>query len=373
MNRRIFRNQTVPHVLWQPRMEPWFSWHRQFGELSRQWDGKTVLDFYDALDCSMRYVHYYTHQPNPITVEYDPAVVIEQRTSGGKRHIVYRTPMGDLEMGLEWTVDRTWRTVRFPVATVDGLKAFRWLCRHMTYHYDEDSFLVGRAYVGERGEPQFWVPKSPYQALAQQWMTLPNLICALADDPKQVEATMAAIDDSYDALYEELTACPSLHILNFGENIHDQLISPAYWERYFVPFYEKRCAQLHKAGVYSHGHIDGFFHSLLPYLADIPWDGIEALTPTPQGDVTLDELAESIGDKVLLDGIPAVLFMPQYSMDELMGAVERIVDLFAPRLILGISDELPQGTDESVLDRVRAISTWCREHPNTGRRSPSGA
>ena len=90
--------------------------------------------------------------------------------------------------------------------------------------------------------------------------------------------------------------------------------------------------------------------------------GIEALTPLPQGDVTLDEMAEAMGDKILLDGIPAVFFMPQYSVEELMSAVERVVALFHPRLVLGISDELPEGTDETALERVELVSRWCREH-----------
>ena len=140
------------------------------------------------------------------------------------------------------------------------------------------------------------------------------------------------------------------------------MISPRYFERYFLPFYEKRVGQLHQAGIYSHVHIDGYFASLLPYLRDMPFDGYEALTPEPQGDVTLEQMAEHIGDKVLLDGIPAVLFMSTYPEDELMASVERIVELFAPRLILGISDELPEGCGVEGLERMRRVADWCRAH-----------
>ena len=76
--------------------------------------------------------------------------------------------------------------------------------------------------------------------------------------------------------------------------------------------------------------------------------------------VTMEEMAEHIGDKVLLDGIPAVLFMPQYSREELMAAVEKLVSLF-PRLVLGISDEVPEGTDEEAIERVAMIAYWCRK------------
>ncbi|MBC7237751.1 MAG: hypothetical protein H5T69_18065, partial [Chloroflexi bacterium] len=328
-------------------------------------------EFYDALGCSMRYIHYYTGSPDPVVRRFDDSVEFceELDEARGQGLYVYDTPHGQLVQRLVLTVDRTWRTVGFPVKTPADLRALTWLYRHTTYHFDADYFRQGSELMGERGEPQFWVPKSPYQALAQRWMKLPDLIYALADAPDTVHEAMRAIDDSYDPLYQEIVDSGLVHIVNLGENIHDQLLSPRYWEQYLLPFYEKRCGQLRAAGIYSHNHIDGYFRSLLPYLAEAPFDGIEALTPAPQGDVELEEIAEAIGDKVLLDGIPAVLFMPQYSLEELMAFVERVVALFAPRLVLGISDELPEGTDESVLERVAMISAWCREHPNRGTRA----
>ncbi len=172
--------------------------------------------------------------------------------------------------------------------------------------------------------------------------------------------TMRAIDESYDGLYEQLTGCDKLHILNFGENLHEALMGPRYFERYFFPFYEKRCAQLRGAGIYTHVHMDGYFHALLKYLRLLPFDGLEALTPVPQGDATLEEIKENIGDKILLDGIPAVMFLPMYTREELMATVEKIVALFHPRLVLGVSDEVPEGADEEAILRVQMVSEWCR-------------
>jgi hypothetical protein len=360
MNRRVFAGEPIPHVLFQPRMEPWFHWHKIFHQMPPRYRGMNVAEFYDDIDCSMRYLHYYTDMPDPVVRVFDEQVRVTDERDGKWGHIVYHTPLGDLVETIELTIDQTWRTVGFPVKTLDDLKALRWLYEHTTYQFSVGNFDKGSAFVGDRGEPQFWVPKSPYQALAQTWMKLQDLIYALADDPQVVEDTMRAIDGSYDTLYEEICASGRVKILNFGENIHDHLISPRYWQRYFVPFYQKRCAQLQKAGIYSHNHIDGYFRTLLPYLKDLPCEGIEALTPTPQGDVELEEMAQHIGDKVLLDGIPAVLFMPQYSREELMATAEKVVQLFSPRLILGISDELPEGTGGDAAERVRMVADWCR-------------
>jgi hypothetical protein len=94
---------------------------------------------------------------------------------------------------------------------------------------------------------------------------------------------------------------------------------------------------------------------LLQHLRDCSWDAIEAATPLPQGDVTLQEIKAGFGDLALLDGIPALFFLPQYSMDTLLECAQQVVDLFYPNLVLGISDELPPDGD---IERVRQIGEW---------------
>ena len=77
------------------------------------------------------------------------------------------------------------------------------------------------------------------------------------------------------------------------------------------------------------------------------------MTPIPQGDVTLEELKESIGDKILLDGIPAIMFLPQYSDEDLEELTLKVLKLFSPNLILGASDEVPPPAD---IEKVKLVS-----------------
>ena len=76
--------------------------------------------------------------------------------------------------------------------------------------------------------------------------------------------------------------------------------------------------------------------------------------------MTLDAIREHIGDKILLDGIPAVLFLDTYSREQLMETTERIIELFQPNLVLGISDELPPGAGEEAIERVRLVADYCK-------------
>jgi hypothetical protein len=362
---RVFGGEPLAAPLFQPRLEPWFHWHRIFGRLPPELADRGLRGLYEDLGVSMRYMQYYTGVPHPVVRELAPEVGLRELVHGDRRTIVYETPHGELVEDQERTVDRTWRTVGFAVRSRDDLRRLRWLFEHMTYSFDTALFEVGDRFVGDLGVPQFWVPKSPYQALAQQWIKLPDLVYALTDAPAEVEDVMKAIDASYDRLYEEMTAGGRLRIVNFGENIHEQLLSPRWFERYLVPFWTRRAGALRAAGVYTHVHIDGSFRNLLRFLRHLPFDGLEALTPKPQGDVELEEIREHIGDKILLDGIPAVLFLPTYPREAVLAAAEKIVALFHPRLILGVSDEVPEGAGLQAIERVRLVSDWCRRQTPT--------
>jgi hypothetical protein len=362
MNLAVFE-RTLPAagpVFFQPRVEPWFAWHKVMNQLPAEYQHTDVRGFMDALGVSMRHLPYYTDQPDPVRQFFGPEVKITKREEGDRSWTYYHTPHGQLVREHLKNEDQVWRTVRYPVQTRDDLKCLRWMYQHVTHGFDRQRFEVGDQFIGQRGIPQFWVPKSPYQHLAQWWMPIECLIYALADYPDEVEDAMRLIDDSYDGLYEQIPQHTDLvKIVNFGENLHDQLLGPEYIEKYLLPWYAKRSGQLRKAGIFTHVHIDGFCKILLRYLKDMAFDGIEALTPQPQGDVTLEEIKAHIGDKIVLDGIPAVLFMDQYSRDELMACVEKVVQLFHPRLVLGVSDEVPEGIGPEAIARVKMIQKWC--------------
>ena len=89
-------------------------------------------------------------------------------------------------------------------------------------------------------------------------------------------------------------------------------------------------------------------------------DGIEAITPVPQGDVTLEEMKEGLGDDMyLVDGIPAIYFDDIYPEETLVECVHKILDMFAPNLVLGISDEISSTGD---IERIRLVGKIVDEY-----------
>ena len=129
-------------------------------------------------------------------------------------------------------------------------------------------------------------------------------------------------------------------------------VTPDLFRRYMLRPYQRRCELLHRAGKFVHAHWDGDCRPLLPYAKDTGLDGIEAVTPIPQGDVTLEETKDALGEMFLIDGIPAIYFDKTFSEPTLIDCANRCIDLFAPNLILGISDEISSTGD---IERIRLV------------------
>lgn len=197
-----------------------------------------------------------------------------------------------------------------------------------------------------------FMPRVSIQHLYLDMMGVEQTIYALHDWQGEVDEFFSALHGYHMRLIDVINASPIM-LINYGDNLHCATLSPKLYEKYVFPFYLERSAKLHAAGKFISSHWDGDTKALLKYARTSGLDAIEAITPKPQGDVTLEEMKEALGDDVfLLDGIPAVLFNSTYTEDELLECAEKVIRLFAPKLILGISDELPAIGE---IERIRFV------------------
>jgi hypothetical protein len=136
-------------------------------------------------------------------------------------------------------------------------------------------------------------------------------------------------------------------------------LSPRIMEEWIIPEYHRRVDYLKRHGKFLHAHFDGNVKTLLPYLKMTKLAAIEALTPLPQGDVTIEEIKEAMGeDLILIDGIPMTDFLPDTPVDQLIKDMTKLVKMFSPNLILGVSDEISEICD---IEKIRLVSNFINE------------
>jgi len=354
----VFLREKIDKVVWQPRLEHWYNVNKTKATLPEKYRDKNILEIYDDVGASLRYYYGLStdiSQPQTfLKVKYRKGVKVEEIKKNSEIYIIYKTPLGELEgkkrLG-EWGC--SWHYIQYPVKRLSDLKILKYVLRNTLTEFDYEFYQQADKQLGKRGILQFYFDRSPLQNLLLFHMGIENTIYALHDYPKQMREFLKAAEEAQDQLYEVLERCP-VKVLNFGENIDARIDPPPIFEEYLFPYYKKRVDQLHKAGKFCHIHMDGSLKPLLPYIKEMRFDGIEAATPLPQGDVTLEELKEAMGETILLDGIPAIMFLSDYPLEKLEEFTFKLLQLFSPNLILGISDELPPPGE---IDRVRFVST----------------
>lgn len=352
LNLAIFQG-TADKVLWQPRLETWINHHRQNGTLPERYRDKDYFGIYDALGASVRYAASAGLQGynEPNDIEYRS----EQR---GDYYITYvKTPSGEIR-----TVHRDiWedgklknrRIAEFPVKTPQDLQVITDLVDRQQFRANQEAFKKAADAVGHRGEPTIFLSSSGFTELIKNHCGLPGTYYLLYDHQASVETYLEACDRRDDRMIDAALQLPC-KIFNLGDHATNEFTPPPILKRYLMPRWQHISDRLHASGRFVHTHWDGNSALMLPYLLDTRLDGVEALTPEPMGDMTLEQIKNAVQDKmVVLDLIRAIDFLPNFPVKEMLDFAKRVIDMFAPKLILGISDEISQVGE---IEKVEAIS-----------------
>lgn len=348
----VAKRRSGGRIIWQPRILCWLSDKRFAGELLPEpYEHLSLPDIYRNLHVSARIYDF-----NACYGKVLPPSVIErqEQLDEFRTRYVTETPVGTLT-----SIRRRSRSSpdsypeKWTLETEDDVRIAIWLEENSTWTWNQAAFdRLSKEWHG-LGAPTIFLPRVNVQSLYIDSMGVENAVYAMADFPDVTEAYFRALDESHDRLIDLINTSP-IEIINFGDNVHAGTLSPELFKKYVLPAYQHRTERLHTAGKFVHAHWDGDVKPLLPFAQDTGLDGIEAITPKPQGDVSLKEVRKYLGDRMfLIDGIAAVLFNDTYPEEELLRQTKECIDLFAPNLILGISDEISSTGD---IERIRAVA-----------------
>jgi len=355
----IMRHEPVDRVIWQPRLEHWYFTNKRLGRLPARYRDMSLLELYDDLDTSIRTYYFY----NPcIRTIYGEGVSFEVVEETPKRRVrLWKTPVGTLTQ-VDGKTEESSLCTEFPVKSIADLKVIEYLLTTRRFEFDHAKFAEAEALIGPRAAGVIYNVRIPLQRLYIEYMGFQNTIIALHEFPREMEAFIRLIEETDQQFYDMLKASP-LQVINFGDNVDANMLPPSLMRKYALPYYQRRTAELHAVGKQSFPHWDGALKGLMQFVPLCGFDGYEAFTPEPMGDIPLEEIAEAMGHEyVLIDGIPATHFLSPFTRKDVEEFALKVLDMFAPSLILGISDELPPGGD---IESVRLVSQIVRDYqPN---------
>jgi hypothetical protein len=350
-NLDVVRRRAGGRVIWQPRIGCWLT-DKLFADqpLPAPYTGMTMSQIYRSLGCSNRVYDFGAC----FRSQEDPAVrTSERQLNETDTETLIETPVGRQRAVHRRHPSNRYRpeTLKWEMSDEAEIRVGAWREERRTWSWDQAAYeRLSKEWAG-LGAPTMCVPRTNVQKLYLETMGVPGAIFALADNPAALERYFEALTVTEDRLMDVIAASP-VEIINFGDNVHAATLSPALFRKYVLPRYQQRCARLHAAGKFVNAHWDGNCRPLLPMARNTGLDGIEAITPIPQGDVTLEETKAALGDIFLVDGIPAVYFDKTFSTRTLLDCAQKCIDLFAPHLVLGISDEISSTGD---IERIRRV------------------
>jgi len=359
LNLAIFEG-TTDKVLWQPRIEMWIHERRRTDTMPGRFEGLDDFGIYDALRCSPRY------NVASGLESWREEEFVRRTEEIDHQHVVsiLETPWGELRTVTKrvWEGDQivNERIEEFPVNTAADLAALTQMTETVQFKINPEVFLESEKKQGDRAASTIMCHSDGYTELIKGWSGLINASYLWADCPKQVDAYIDACHRRDDRWLEKIFEIPC-PIYNLGDHTTNEFTPPPILERYCMPRWQKIGKLMREHGRYVHSHWDGNSRHLLPYLKDSGLHAVEALPVEPMGDMSLEMIKDAVGDEiVVLDMIPVIYFLPNFPVQDLIDFTKRVIDMFAPRLILGVSDELsPPGEIERIEMIADLIDDYC--------------
>lgn len=353
LNSDIIKGRTKK-VLWQPRINCWYDDKVFLGEeLPGELKGMSRSEMYRSLGVSAR------------TYEFGAVIQLKPDESG---KVIYKgkwlnemehfseieTPVGTINQIMRKNTSNPGMYYKkWFIEKPEDIKVATYVRDSQNFEFRQDLYDEVAKEWGDLGLPCLFMPRCNIQHCFVEMLGVENTTYALMDEPELMEEYFRSIEESNLRYIDAFLDSP-LEWINYGDNIHGGVLSPRWYEQYVLPEYLKRGEKLHKHGIFIHSHWDGDVKPLLKYAKISALDGIEAITPTPQGDVTVEEVKEALGDQVyLIDGIAALLFEETFPEEMLIEQTEFLLKNFGGKLILGISDEM---ASRGNIERVKLVT-----------------
>lgn len=270
------------------------------------------------------------------------------------------TPVGQIESTSQYLPDSFTSAYKsYYIKNPADLKVMQyiWTHREISPNYEEfervDRFW-DNAGIAFALSP---ISTSALQTLITRWAGIITTVNLIIDAPALFKETIEIAQSADDEIFEVIANSPA-RIVEFPDNVSGQVTGKNLLTKYVLPYWKKRVNQLHSGGKLVGVHNDGGVRAALPVIIEAGFDFVEAITPEPVGDITLEEIkAISDGRIVVMGGLPGVLFSPLYPIEYFKKYIDDVLTFFSDEagFVLGSADQIPPDAELERICMVREI------------------
>ena len=355
------RGQKPDCIPWLADIYYYISGNAFLGKAKAEW--QTEIG-HVKLAAELGTVPYYVYDhAMAYSVEYNDKIVYETVTEGHTKTKAWKTPAGNL-LGREiFSPDSlSSAPVKYPVENGNDLKALICLLEHQHLIPANLDTYASRAEMFKKhgGVAPVFMPRSPLSAFMVEWAGVENGVLLIMDYPELVERVLELFEQLEQHIIDAVCKLQP-ELVHFTDNLTSDVYT-GFFEQYMSDRYKRRLARLHDVGIPCAVHLDGMVRGMLPKLAGVCVDAIEALTPKPVGDVAIENMRELAGSQkvVLWGGVPGAMFAPPFSWSDMKKHVLKLLDIWKDsRFVVGVADQIPPNGDLGFCNKIaKLIRDW---------------
>jgi hypothetical protein len=210
-----------------------------------------------------------------------------------RRDVRWITDIGELR---EWYLDN-WRQEYL----IKGSQDYRIMARALSDAKVlpvPEAFMQSEAAVGTNGIT-LGVPalnRTAFQKVQIDFAGLERFSLDLAEELPELLALLELMNELTYREFEVLAGLP-VRLIKLWENLSIETMGPRVYRRHLVPVYQRVLETVGRSGQKLSVHYDGKLRLIAEDIRRLSFDGIESLTPPPEGNMGIAEARQAWPDK----------------------------------------------------------------------------
>lgn len=357
------RGEPVDRVPFIARMDLWYNYAKNRGTLPEKYRDWSLWDI--QRDLGIGIFGFGAWSVSFYKLVYHD-MEVRRSTAGDEVMVEYITPYGTLRTrnllaeDLK-AADVTGAQVEHEFKSEADYDALLYLFEHTEVVENFDEYAKVVEAIGEDGLALPFSGWLPMHYIMYHYMGYETFYYQMHDHPDKVERLNEALTEQHRQIIHLGAQCPA-EVIEVGANYDEEMIPPAIFDKYMLPFYKEAAETLHKGGKLMAAHLDGEMRRLLHSIKDSGIDVAEAITPAPMTSIEMGALRDLWGDRITIwGGLPSVLLTDTFSDEEFERSVLELFRAMAPgdRFILGFGDNAPT---DALFSRIARVAELWRDH-----------
>ena len=268
---------------------------------------------------------------------------------GPRRDVRWVTDRGELH---EWYLGE-WRQ-EYLIKTAEDYTIMARAWEDVDLTLTDAAFRASEAEVGENGITVAQLDRTPLQKIQIDYAGLERFSIDLAERRPQLFALIEQMNAIKLAEFRLARGSAAEHI-KLWENLSIETMGPHHYRRQLVPLYRQIFDALDGTGKRLQVHYDGRLRAIARDIQELPFDGLDSLTPPPEGDLTTAEARRLWTDKYLW--LHPTLTWYSLPAEALAARVREMAAAAGPtRYCLMISEDIPAAWETTVPTVLAALA-----------------